>query len=169
MAINQAYLFLIFTLNGFVIGLLFDFFRILRRSFKTNDIITYIEDIIFWIISGFIVLYSIFIFNNGEIRLFMFLAIAIGIILYILLLSNYIIKINVYIIDKIKKIVLFILKIILIPIKFIFKILRKMFFKPINFICINFKKLFKNLKELSKKTTLNYKKLFNNIKLQKKN
>ena len=60
MAINQAYLFLIFALNGFVIGLLFDFFRILRKSFKTADIITYIEDILFWILSGLTVLYSIF-------------------------------------------------------------------------------------------------------------
>ena len=48
---NQANLFLIFTINGVIIGLLFDFFRILRRSFKTKDIITYIEDIIFWILT----------------------------------------------------------------------------------------------------------------------
>ena len=42
MVINQAYLFLIFTSNGVFIGLLFDFFRILRKSFKTINIITYI-------------------------------------------------------------------------------------------------------------------------------
>lgn len=48
---NQAELFLIFTINGILIGLLFDFFRILRRSFKTKDIITYIEDILFWILT----------------------------------------------------------------------------------------------------------------------
>ena len=33
MAVNQAYLFLIFTLNGIFIGLVFDFFRILRQGF----------------------------------------------------------------------------------------------------------------------------------------
>ena len=70
MITNQAYLFLIFVINGLLIGLLFDFFRILRLSFKTRDFVTYIEDIIFWIITGIIVLYSIFIFNNGEIRFF---------------------------------------------------------------------------------------------------
>ena len=68
MITNQAYLFLIFVINGLLIGLLFDFFRILRLSFKTRDFVTYIEDIIFWIITGIIVLYSIFIFNNGEIN-----------------------------------------------------------------------------------------------------
>ena len=82
MIINQGYLFLIFIINGIIIGLLFDFFRILRKSFKTKDTITYIEDILFWILTGVVILYSIFTFNNGEIRLFMFLAIILGIILY---------------------------------------------------------------------------------------
>ena len=44
---NQAFTFIIFILNGFIIGILFDIFRILRKSFKTPDSITYIEDIIF--------------------------------------------------------------------------------------------------------------------------
>ena len=42
MAENQAYLFLIFTIDGFLIGLIFDFFRILRKEFKTSNIVTYI-------------------------------------------------------------------------------------------------------------------------------
>ena len=80
MVTNQAYLFLIFIANGIVIGILFDFFRISRRVVKTGDLMTYIEDLIFWILTGSIILYSIFVFNNGEIRLFMFLAIIIGVI-----------------------------------------------------------------------------------------
>ena len=39
MAQNQAYLFLVFSLTGVVIGVLFDFFRILRRSIKTSNTI----------------------------------------------------------------------------------------------------------------------------------
>ena len=49
MVISQANLFLIFTLDGILIGLLFDLFRILRKSFKTADVVTYIEDTIFWL------------------------------------------------------------------------------------------------------------------------
>lgn len=99
---NQAYLFLIFSLDGFIIGLTFDFFRILRKSFKTPNLVTYIEDTIFWILTGFLILYSIFTFNNGEIRFFVFLGLAIGIVLYILTFSNYIVKISVIIIKTIK-------------------------------------------------------------------
>lgn len=120
---NQTYLFLVFSLTGVIIGILFDFFRILRKSFKTSDIITYLEDIIFWILTGFIVLYNIWYFNNGEIRLFMILGIIMGAIIYMLTLSNIIIKIFYEIINILKKIILKIIKILELP------------FKPIVLIC----------------------------------
>ena len=53
MITNQGIIFLIFVLNGFAIGFLFDIFRILRKAFKTTDTITYIEDILFWILTRF--------------------------------------------------------------------------------------------------------------------
>ena len=124
MVTNQAYLFLIFILNGILIGLLFDFFRILRKSFKTKDIITYIQDIIFWILTVFIILYSTFTFNNGEIRIFMFIAILLGIIFYMTLISSYVIKINVTIINFIKNIIVKITDIILMPFKLIYSFLQ---------------------------------------------
>ena len=95
---NQAYIFMVFILNGFLISILFDIFRILRKSFKTNDIITYIQDILFWILTTFIILYSIFKFANGELRIYLFIGIAIGIAIYMLLFSKVFIKINLFII-----------------------------------------------------------------------
>ena len=161
---NQAYLFLIFTLDGFIIGLLFDFFRILRKSFKTSDLVTYIQDTLFWILTGLLVLYSIFIFNNGQIRLFMFLGIFLGVTLYILTISQYIIKINVFIICKIKNIVIYIFNLLSYPLKFIIKILKKIFYKPILSISKNIKKTTKNSIDFS---TKKFKKMFNNKKLSK--
>lgn len=138
MVTNQAYLFLIFILNGLIIGFLFDFFRILRKTIKTSDFVTYMQDFIFWILTGIIILYFIFTFNNGEIRLFLFLGIITGILIYMLLLSKFIIKINVAIINFFKKI-------LGIPIKFMIKIIRNLFFKPISFFIINIKKSTKNI------------------------
>ena len=40
---NQAYIFGIFILNGFIIGILFDMFRSFRKILKTPDFITYIK------------------------------------------------------------------------------------------------------------------------------
>ena len=67
MAENQAYLFLIFSFTGIIIGVLFDFFRILRRTIKTSNIATYIEDVLFWVLTGFLILYNI---NIGYILYF---------------------------------------------------------------------------------------------------
>ena len=124
---NQLYIFLCFFLTGIVIGILFDIFRILRRSFKTWDIVTYIQDFIFWILSGVILLYSIFTFNNGELRAFVFVGILLGVTLYILLISKFFIKIAV-------KIILIIKKILFYPINFI----KKHIIKPIYKIIIKY-------------------------------
>lgn len=142
---NQAQLFLVFIINGIIIGIFFDFFRILRKSFKTSDFSTYIEDLLFWILTGFSILFTLFKYNNGEIRLYMFLAIAIGILLYMLIFSSYIIKINVSIILILKKLLKKIIYFIFIPIKFILKIVKKIIFKPISFIFINIKSLYTNI------------------------
>ena len=53
--LNQSYVFIIFIINGLIIGILFDLFRILRKSFKTTNTITYIEDILFWLLTRFFI------------------------------------------------------------------------------------------------------------------
>lgn len=148
MTSNQAYLFYIFILTGIIIGLIFDIFRILRRSFKTTDILTYIQDIIFWIITGAIVIYTIFKFNNGEIRSYVFLGVALGLTIYLLLFSKVFIKVNVKIILIIKKVIQYITNIILYPVKIIFSFIRKILLKPISFIFINIRK---NITDIFKK------------------
>ena len=122
---DQTYLFLVFSLTGISIGLLFDFFRVLRKSFKTSDIVTSIEDILFWILTGIIILYNIWYFNNGEIRLFMILGIILGTIIYMLTLSNVILKIFFSILTFLKKIIMQLLIILEVPFKPIVLIYKK--------------------------------------------
>ncbi len=126
---NQIYLFLIYIFNGLLISILFDIFRILRKSFKTNNFITSLEDIFFWILTAIIILYSIFKFNDGELRGYLFVGIAFGVVIYMLLFSKVFIKINLYIINILKKIFYYIF---IIPILFVKKILTKVLISPIN-------------------------------------
>jgi len=139
---NEIYAFAIFILNGFLIGLLFDVFRILRKSFKTADLITYIEDIVFWVLSGFILLYSIFKFNDGELRLYIFIGIFIGSIIYLITFSKIVINTCVYLIKILKKAIYIIL---IIPIKFLIKFSKRIFYKPTVIFCINISKIFKRI------------------------
>ena len=131
---NQAYLFLVFSLTGVEIGILFDFFRILRRTIKTGNIVTYIQDILFWILTGILVLYNIWYFNNGEIRVYMFLGIIIGTLIYMSTLSNIFVKLFT-------KILSMIIKVLEIPFKTIITIFRKIITAILSFFTKNVKKL----------------------------
>ena len=115
---NQAYLFLVFSLTGVAIGVLFDFFRILRRTIKTANIITYIEDILFWVLTGILILYNIWYFNNGEIRVYMFLGIILGVLIYMSTLSNLVVKLFTRILGTI-------IKVLELPFKTIIAVFRK--------------------------------------------
>lgn len=124
---HQLFNLFVFTLTGIIIGILFDIFRITRRSFKTPDLVTYIEDIIFWILTGIILLFTIFTFNNGEIRLYIFISLLFGLSLYILTLSKHFIKINVTILEFTKRI-------LYIPIHIIINFSRNFIIRPFSYI-----------------------------------
>lgn len=143
---NQIYAFSIFILNGFLIGLLFDIFRISRKSFKTPDSVTYLEDIIFWLLSGGMLLYSIFKFNNGELRFFIFVGIFVGISMYMLVFSKLLIKVSVRIIDIIKGLITVL---ILKPFKFIIKTI----FRPILYLISKLMKIINKTKSFFKSKT----------------
>lgn len=152
--LEQLTNFIYFIITGMLLSVVFDIFRILRRSFKTSDVVTNIEDVIFGIITGIIILASIFLFNNGELRLFIFIGISIGIIIYMLFISKYFISLNVAIINLIKKIIILTTK----PFIILFKFIKRLFFKPISFVFINIKLLFKKIFKKFKKTTKIHKK-----------
>ena len=133
-SLEQLYSFFVFVLVGFLIGLLFDFFRISRKVFKTSDIITSIEDVTFWIISGILVLFSIFKFNNGDLRLYILIAISVGLLFYILIFSKIVIGILVNTLLIIKKLSSYVIKIVLLPLKLTLKLIKKYFLFPISII-----------------------------------
>ena len=144
---NDGLLFLIYILIGIIIGVVFDIFRILRKSFKTSDFITYIEDIFFWIITGGILLFAIFFFSKGELRGYIFFGLIIGIALYMLTISRLFIKLSVGVFNIIKKI----FSIIFLPFKLIISIVKKGISK-IKTLLYNF------IKNITKKVNFNRKK-----------
>ena len=148
--LGQLYSMFIFIISGIIIGIFFDIFRILRKSFHTSDIITYIEDIIFWIITGIFLIFIIFKFTDGQIRLYNIAGLICGCTIYMIFISKFFIKIHVKILLFVKKVISSIFEIVLIPFSFIAKILQKMF-KPFTFFVINIKNILFNFKKSKKK------------------
>ena len=159
---NQLFFFFLFIITGIVIGILFDIFRILRKSFKTADWITYLQDILFWVLAGCVMLFSIFTFNNGEIRSYVFIGIILGIILYMLSISRFFVKFSVAIIKFFKKIISY-------PIHLIKKLLRKIIVNPALFLCKKSKDICDTLnKKIHNLTKSNIKQCKKRKKINKK-
>ena len=141
---NDLGLFVMYIAGGIIICLIFDMFRALRRSMKTSDIVTYIEDTIFWIIVGAFLIYLTFIVNSGNIRLYTWIGLILGGILYYFTVSKYFIKISIKLFTVLKKL----LSTIIIPVKSILKLNKKI----ICFICINLQNMTNIFKKFSKLT-----------------
>ncbi|MCY6485715.1 spore cortex biosynthesis protein YabQ [Clostridium aestuarii] len=88
---------------GILTGILFDIYRIIRGFENPDVIITFIEDILFWIFSGILVF--IFLLYNGYayIGFYLYLYITIGLYSYFRLLSKQFLKFQFKVIKIISK------------------------------------------------------------------
>lgn len=89
---NQLFSFFIYILVGIFLSFIFDIFRAIRKSIKSSNLATNIEDIFFVIISFIIISTILQMVNQGELRFYIFLGIIFGIIIYFLSISKYIIN-----------------------------------------------------------------------------
>lgn len=118
MVTEQVYIFLCSILIGAIMGIVFDFFRALRRKGNTKNIIVYLQDVIFWLIVAIIIITSSFMLNDGELRAYMLVAYILGALIYMLVFSKYIKGMFALIFDFFEKIV----KVIYTP---VFKLIEK--------------------------------------------
>jgi spore cortex biosynthesis protein YabQ len=82
---------------GLFTGFVFDIYRRIRNVLSPGPIMTALGDLFFWgVISG-VTFYSLFKVNFGLVRGYLFLGMSFGLIIYILYLSEFVIKVFVYI------------------------------------------------------------------------
>lgn len=113
---EQTQIFIIFVIVGIIISFLFDIFRILRKVYKFSNMLIYMQDILFWLLTGIIILQAIFKFNSGDIRIFLFLGIFVGVFIYISLFSIYVIKIGSFILKLINTLIRKLINVFKVPI-----------------------------------------------------
>lgn len=121
-------------IGGFISAFIYDLFRIKRIFIKPNVILLNFEDILYWILIAFIVFLSQLYCNDGEIRIFMYFGVSVGVICYLVVFSKKIVKIIVVLINSL-------INMICIPIKKTYLIVKKIF-------------LFKNNKKITRKKNL---------------
>lgn len=75
-------LFLISVLSGGILLLVYDLLRIIRRLIKQDSFLVALEDLFFWVGASLFIFAMMYRENNGVIRGFIILGMAIGMILY---------------------------------------------------------------------------------------
>ena len=121
---EQMKIFLVMLLTGAASGLLFDFFRAIRRVFGYEKRITGTLDLIFWIICAAGVFSVSYYVNNADFRWYEFFAVAAGAVIYFFALSAVFLAVMTWIVRILMKIFLLFLKILLTPLRFLYKIFK---------------------------------------------
>ncbi len=106
---EETTLFLIFVVMGMVFSIIFDVFRAIRKIKKTNTKTIYFQDIIYFCIVGIILLFMIINYMDTELRIYLILAILLGIVIYISTVGNIVMNILVKIIKISSKIIEFLI------------------------------------------------------------
>jgi spore cortex biosynthesis protein YabQ len=134
---DQLIFFAWVLLIGAVAGLIFDFFRILRRTFRHPDALTQVEDVVYWLLATVFIFYFILHRNDGEMRLYAVAGIFGGMGLYFFTLSRLLMAVSCVVMDFLKKVIMTAIGIILAPIKLLLKALSY----PVGYLAKALKKL----------------------------
>jgi spore cortex biosynthesis protein YabQ len=89
---NQALILFASVYGGLILGLFFDFYRLIRNAFRFSKIVTFIGDISFWIIGLTVSLVIIYRSSSGLVRFYQILGFALGMTVYLKILSRYVVK-----------------------------------------------------------------------------
>ncbi len=159
--------FLISILCGAILLFVYDVLRILRRLIRHNGFFVALEDLLFWTLAALFIFAMIYTENDGIIRGFSVMGMAIGMVLYHYILSDVIIELTTKLIRAFFRPVLFILK----KLKKFLIILHNKYRKLVNFITIRLKKCLKSIRiilDKRKQTKLQKRQKHQTEKLQKR-
>jgi len=139
---SQAAAFLATALAGAVLGVLYDCFRILRRVVRHKTVATTIEDAIFWVVSTLLMFIFLLNRNFGDIRSFIFMGLALGTILYFMLLSRFFTKFAMIVLRWVKSVILAIIS----PVLLVFGFVKKRLKSGQRYVRIEGRKIYQRVK-----------------------
>lgn len=98
---HEALLFGISMLAGAGLFLLYDILRIIRRILPHGTVAVGIEDFFYWLVCTGVVFVMLYRENDGMVRGFALLGMAVGTVLYYLLLSRYVVSLHVFLLKSV--------------------------------------------------------------------
>lgn len=114
---GETIVFLASINTGLIAGMIYDVYRVFRYYSKPKKILSFIEDLIFWLLISIVFFFTLIKTTEGVIRGFLFFGFLLGLAIYFKLISKYIFIIIKGIIRLILDLINEILKIITFPYK----------------------------------------------------
>ena len=100
---DQIFSFLMVTLLGCLVGIIFDSYVIIRRFWRPNQWGTVIGDFVFSLIVTFFAYAFLLLCTWGEVRIYVFLAIALGFFINLKIISQHIRKMLAFLFFRLKE------------------------------------------------------------------
>ncbi len=91
---QQTYVFLMCIGFGFILGLFYDFVRMIRKSFSNSKRSILLQDILYCVISTFAVFCFLLCCNDGEIRFFVLFGLASGWVIYYFTFGSLVVRVT---------------------------------------------------------------------------
>ena len=120
-------------------GAFYDVFRIIRIAFNSKWLSIFFQDLIFCVLSAFSIILLVFYTNSGTVRWFSLLGCFICFVLYHMTIGRFIMFVSKKIIDFIRKVLRFIYKITVLPLKTAVLFILKQLKRLLKFILKSFK------------------------------
>lgn len=86
---EQINIFFMLVGTGMLAGFCFDLYRSVRDAFRLRKTGTYLGDIFFWLLITCLAFCLLLKYNSGEVRVYVFVGLALGSLLYMQLLSRH--------------------------------------------------------------------------------
>lgn len=141
----QLVSFLITVIAGMAAGLLYDLYILLRRTIRPKRWVTDLGDLLFWLLAIGTVYGILLIFNWGEVRLYVFIGLVVGAVLYYNLLS----KVFVMVITKVVQGIATFVTYLWMAITFPFQLAKRIILIPLGIIGILLSKITKLVKKIA--------------------
>ena len=123
----QAQTFTFTLLTGAFLGILFDFYRVVRSVLRPRGAVTALGDLLYWLVATAVVLLSLLMCNWLELRLYVFLGLVSGALAYYRMLSRYMMYLLIRVLGALGRLIGWIRQIIayaiLRPVAFVLRLL----------------------------------------------
>lgn len=115
----QTQMFLLACGFGFLLGILYDAFRLLRMAFFKQSVFVFFQDLFYFSVCGLLTFLFVLSMNYGEIRGYVLLGEGLGWIVYYYSLGSVVFSANAVIVKWMKKLLSFVLQSLCAPFWFI--------------------------------------------------